>query len=45
MAEENILKVLNESLKIQLMSWKRKPRALTWQGAVAIQLMNFYRAT
>lgn len=41
MAEENILKVLSESLKIQLMSQKCKPRDLTAEEQLLPKFLSF----
>lgn len=45
MAEENILKVLSESLKIQLMPWKYKPRDLTSEERLLSKFLSFYKVT
>ena len=45
MAEENILKVLSESLKIQLMSWLYKPRDLTSEKQLLPKFLSFYKVT
>lgn len=45
MAEENILKVLSESLKIQLMSCMYKPRDLTSEKQLLPKFLSFYKVT
>lgn len=45
MAEENILKVLSESLKIQLMSQMSKPRDLTSEKELLPKFLRFYKVT
>lgn len=45
MAEENILKVLSESLKIQLMSQMSKPRDLTSEKELLPKFLHFYKVT
>lgn len=45
MAEENILKVLSESFKIQLMSQMSKPRDLTSEQELLPKFLSFYKVT
>lgn len=45
MERENILKVLSESLKIQLMSQMSKPRDLTSEKELLAKFLSFYKVT